>query len=139
MASSQVSNFNPLKEQGAGSQVSKRQWVRWALVVVWMGVIFWFSAQPSYALPNFGAPDTLIKKTAHVTEYAILSWLIQNARGERRTWWQAWVTAVLYAATDEFHQLFVPGRASRVTDVMIDSVGAAIGTAIAMWRGTART
>ena len=35
----------------------------------------------------------------------------------------ALVTAA-YAATDEFHQLFVPGRAGRVTDVLIDSAGA---------------
>ena len=32
-----------------------------------------------------------------------------------------------YAATDEFHQLFVPGRSGQMTDVMIDSVGCLIG------------
>jgi VanZ family protein len=123
------------------NQISKGQVagniVRWALVIVWMGVIFWFSAQPNYALPNFGAPDTLIKKSAHVAEYAILGWLIQRARGARdarRAWWQSWLTAVIYAATDEFHQSFTPGRMPRVTDVMIDSFGAAIGVALAAWR-----
>jgi VanZ family protein len=107
---------------------------RWSFVVLWMGVIFWFSAQPNYALPNFGAPDTLIKKGAHITEYAILGWLIQRARGDRRAWWQSLLFATLYAATDEFHQSFTPGRNARVTDAMIDSAGVAIGVAIAAWR-----
>ena len=54
---------------------------RWALVAVWMGVIFWFSAQPDAAL-NFGQPEFLSKAT-HVIEYAILGWLIQRARGDK--------------------------------------------------------
>jgi VanZ family protein len=115
--------------------ISRVQWWPWALVVLWMAMIFYFSAQPSYTLPNFGEPDTLIKKGAHVTEYAILAWLIQRARGDKRAWWQTWLMAVAYAATDEFHQRFVPGRMPRLTDVMIDSVGAAIGVALALWRG----
>ena len=32
----------------------------------------------------------------------------------------------LYACTDEFHQLFVPGRAGRFTDVLIDTTGGII-------------
>jgi len=90
-----------------------------------MGVIFWFSAQPQAAL-NFGQPEFL-GKVAHVAEYAILGWLIQRARGDKRAWWQSWLIAVVYAATDEFHQSFTPGRTSRVTDVMIDTIGAGIG------------
>jgi VanZ family protein len=42
--------------------------------------------------------------------------------------------AVIYAATDEFHQSFSPGRHPRATDVLIDSLGAAIGAALAAWR-----
>lgn len=108
---------------------------RWALVILWMGVIFWFSAQPKEAL-NFGQ-STLVSKLAHVTEYAILGWLVQWARGGRtlrRVWWQSWLIAVLYAATDELHQSFTPGRTPTVTDVIIDSFGAAIGLAIASRR-----
>ena len=41
-------------------------------------------------------------------------------------YWIAWFLAVVYATTDECHQLFVPDRAGRVTDVMIDALGAAI-------------
>jgi VanZ family protein len=100
-----------------------------------MGVIFWFSAQPKEAL-NFGQ-STLVSKLAHVTEYAIQGWLIQWARGGRnrqRAGWSSWLIAVLYAATDEFHQSFTPGRTPAVTDVMIDSFGAAIGVGLAIWR-----
>lgn len=43
----------------------------------------------------------------------------------------AWGCATLYAATDEFHQLFVPGRAGLFTDVLIDATGAAIGLLLA--------
>ena len=43
----------------------------------------------------------------------------------------AWGFAVLYAATDEVHQLFVPGRAALFTDVMIDATGAALGLLLA--------
>ena len=44
----------------------------------------------------------------------------------------AWTCATLYAATDEFHQLFVPGRAGLFTDVLIDATGAAIGLLLAV-------
>ena len=43
----------------------------------------------------------------------------------------AWGCAALYAATDEVHQLFVPGRAGLFTDVLIDATGAAIGLLLA--------
>ena len=39
----------------------------------------------------------------------------------------SWAFCILYAASDEFHQLFVPGRAGLITDVCIDSAGALLG------------
>jgi len=105
---------------------------RWLLVMVWMAIIFWFSAQPKAAL-NFGQ-STLVSKLAHVTEYAVLGWLIQRARDDRQAGWQSWLMAAIYAVTDEFHQSFTPGRHPLATDVLIDSLGAAIGAAIAVWR-----
>lgn len=69
-----------------------------------------------------------IRKSAHVFEFIVLNLSILYAlhvwsmRGLR---WvaAAWTITVLYACTDEIHQLFVPGRAGMVTDVMIDSMG----------------
>ena len=49
----------------------------------------------------------------------------------------AWIGSAFYAMTDEFHQLFVPGRSGRVADVLLDSTGAAVGVClfliIQMW------
>ena len=123
---------NRAQVAGNKSQVAGRIG-RWVLVAVWMGAIFWFSAQPQAAL-DFGQPEFL-GKAAHVTEYAVLGWLVQRARGDRRAWWQSWLIVILYAATDEFHQSFTPGRTPRVTDVMIDAVGAAMGMVVVIWRG----
>ncbi|MCI8367825.1 MAG: VanZ family protein [Eggerthellaceae bacterium] len=83
-----------------------------------------------------------IRKAAHMTEYAILAvlalvqlrlWPAFNGNESqlRRAVGLAWGFAVLYAATDEIHQLFVPGRAGLFTDVMIDATGAALGLLLA--------
>ena len=122
-ANSQISNIK--------RQISKARWRRWTLVVAWMGVIIIISAQPDQAL-NFGQ-TTLVSKLAHVGEYAILGACIQWALGARPAW-PAWLMTLAYAATDEFHQTFVPGRTARVTDVLIDAAGAAAGIALALWR-----
>jgi VanZ family protein len=48
------------------------------------------------------------------------------------------VLATLYGATDEFHQLFVPGRSADRYDVLADCVGATMGTAIGWLASAAR-
>lgn len=73
-----------------------------------------------------------IRKAAHMTEYALLAglvffWLIGYARCREKAYWLALIFTFLYAATDETHQLFVPGRAGRFSDVCIDTAGAVIG------------
>jgi VanZ family protein len=104
--------------------------VRWALTLAWMGVIFLLSAQPH--LPQAPEPwlDTLLKKTAHALEYAILAalarWALQ-AEPVRRPGLLGWLLAVLYAITDEVHQSVVPGRHPSGWDVLIDSAGAWLG------------
>jgi VanZ family protein len=80
-----------------------------------------------------------VRKAAHLTEYAILGTLLWRAIPEHKRnpgaadWWRAAVALVLatfYAATDEFHQSFVPSRGPSVHDVIIDACGAAIALAI---------
>ena len=73
-----------------------------------------------------------IRKAAHMTEYAILGWLAFAFFGtfEMRQnihYIAALVFCFCYASTDEFHQLFVPGRSGQFTDVCIDTAGAATG------------
>ena len=76
-----------------------------------------------------------VRKAAHMTEYAILGLLsFTFYRGilkkEKRQFLAALLTAAVYAATDEFHQYFIPGRSAEVMDVCIDTLGASIGLAI---------
>lgn len=85
-----------------------------------MALIFLISAQPSSHLPNFSWADALVKKGGHVIGYAILAftyWRALEFNGNKR--WVAWLLAILYALTDEFHQSFVNGRHSTVWDVML--------------------
>ena len=72
--------------------------------------------------------DYPVRKCAHMSEYAILTllgFLTFSFLHGRRFLIPIGVT-FLYACTDEFHQLFVPGRAGRFTDVLIDTTGGII-------------
>jgi VanZ family protein len=95
----------------------------WLPVVIWAAVIFAFSSVPSLAT-DLGTWDTILRKLAHLAEYAILGALL--ARATRRPG-DAVALAALYAVTDEVHQLFVEGRHGAPLDVGIDAVGAIAG------------
>ena len=76
----------------------------------------------------------IVRKTAHVTEYMILYILIFRVvtlySNTKKSKLIALFCMVLYASTDEIHQLFVPGRSGMVRDVFIDSIGGIIGVGI---------
>ena len=78
--------------------------------------------------------DHPVRKTAHATEYAMLAGLVLGAAAAQIIKWKNVLFSIcftaLYASTDEFHQLFVPGRSGQVKDVLIDSCGAVAGTLI---------
>lgn len=134
------------------------------LAIVWMCIIFAFSAQPKEESGAVSASFTyhmvsstrtffhldlsdarvkeisdaiegFIRKVAHMAEFGVLSVLLYIWIGQwevgflRRGATAAGATAV-YAATDEIHQLFVPGRAGRFSDVCIDSAGALAGVIV---------
>lgn len=77
--------------------------------------------------------DFPVRKCAHASEYAVLGVLILGTAysfsedQKKKTVLLSWGLATLYAATDEFHQLFVPGRSCQFRDVCIDSAGALTG------------
>ena len=131
----------------------------WLGALAWMGVIFMMSAMPGevsgaqsgriaqLALRAiallFGedaasgvSPDVinlLVRKGAHMAEYAILFLLYRralHASGARRPGLAALCLCACYAATDEFHQAFVAGRGPGVADVGIDTLGAALAWGI---------
>jgi len=125
----------------------------WLPVVCWMVVIFFlstdsFSAEhtsriiepilrwlrPGISQEGINRVHFLIRKSAHLSEYAILAVLLCRAVEQSRKdsgYWKsvliALAVATLYAASDEFHQSFVPSRTASIRDVMIDSCGAMIG------------
>lgn len=81
--------------------------------------------------------QTVIRKGAHMAEYALLAVFTLlhfccYKEKTRRFWLWGWGFTVLYAATDEIHQLFVPGRAGMFTDVCIDAFGSLIGILVFM-------
>ena len=79
--------------------------------------------------------DFIIRKIAHVTEYAVLCLLVSRSVGVnvtasiRERLVPAGISS-LYALSDEFHQSFVPSRGATYTDVMWDTLGGFIGSAI---------
>ncbi|KRU25381.1 VanZ-like protein [Clostridium sporogenes] len=119
--------------------------------ILWMMVIFTFSNQQAETSNknNFFVADVLtkgkidlfkhidysflnflIRKAAHITEYFILFMLLYLAF--KKTFYKkpeikAAIITILYACTDEFHQLFIPGREGKVRDVLIDSIGVFVG------------
>jgi VanZ family protein len=136
----------------------------WLPPLLWMGVIFLASADtasvhhssrligplvrwlfPTLSEEGVGLCVLAARKTAHFTEYAfcaILLWraLRQHHRHDRRPWtpshaWLALALSAAYAATDEIHQIFVPGRQAAVTDVLLDSFGAACGLLLLWFAG----
>src|SRR6185436_2093425 len=95
----------------------------WLPVFAWAAVIFIFSSIPSLS-SGLGAWDTVLRKGAHITEYAILGALLYRAFGREAP---ALAAGLAYAATDELHQHFVRGRHASTVDVAIDGIGLALG------------
>ena len=100
--------------------------LRWLAVVAWAAVIFALSSIPSLST-HLGTWDTILRKGAHLTEYAILAVLFARATGSRTA---GLLLTVAYACTDEWHQTFVRGRHGSPVDVGIDAIGALIGLCV---------
>lgn len=104
--------------------------LRWVPALLTMAAIFSLSSLPARSIPHFGDLDLLIKKASHFVGYALLGISYYFALPSRLSigyrWIVALLMAVLFALSDEYHQSFVEGRTSSLTDVAIDSVGAAI-------------
>lgn len=83
-------------------------------------------------IESLGFVDHVVRKAAHFTEYAILAgtlilhFYIRNKKRKKLILYPI-ILSAMYAATDEFHQLFVPGRSCEIKDVLLDTAGAATG------------
>jgi len=145
----------------------------WLPAILWMGGIFAMSTdvgsathtskiieplvlwiRPNASQDEFELVHFFIRKLGHLSEYAVLALLVLRAMRRtlllapgRWSWQAAGITeliAAAYAATDEWHQSFIPGRTAALGDVAIDSCGALVGlTLMFLWykvasRGTSR-
>ena len=132
----------------------------WLPVLLWMAVIFTASADkhsyehssrffepllhwlfPQMSQTNVERIHHVFRKCAHLTEYAILALLLWRALHVSKNKLPAWswpkvggtlLLVFLYAASDEFHQSFVPTRTPLVSDVFIDTTGGTIGLMV-LW------
>jgi VanZ family protein len=103
-------------------------------LIVYAGIIFWLSS-----LPNLSQPFTELSisdKLIHFFEFMVFGWLIWRSakrwRLKLRNSWLVIITYIigaLYAAGDEYHQAFVPGRYGHISDWTADSIGLAAGIA----------
>jgi VanZ family protein len=109
--------------------------LRWFPSTIVMAAIFIASATPSRDIPTYGIWDTLVKKGGHMLGYALLTSAYWYALGfERKKVWLAWILAVLYASSDEFHQVFTAGRHPSPVDVLLfDGGGAALALTTIYW------
>lgn len=132
--------------------------ISWIAAFSWMAVIFYLSHQPGSASSDLSsgvvaallsfmdqvAPNlefdieifhTFVRKNAHFIAYFLLSLLSLNAwrssgfRGLKQLG-LGFGMSVLFAVTDEIHQLFIDGRSGEVRDVLIDSAGAGLGVVV---------
>ena len=95
----------------------------WLPVVLWAGLIFALSSIPSLGT-GFGTWDLVLRKVAHMAEYAVLGGLLQRAVGREPL---AILLGSAYAVTDELHQSFVTGRQGAPLDWLIDTIGVVAG------------
>lgn len=103
--------------------------LRWTAVAAWMAVIFFLSAQPH--LPDLAPGLPGVEEIGgHLLAYgvlAVLFWWALRGTGTRTPATWALLAAILYGATDELHQHFVPGRTATVEDLLVDLIGASLG------------
>lgn len=133
----------------------KRKYLWWLLALVWCIFIFMKSNVPAvqsaeessmitlhinrligsiFKVGRDPVSDNFVRKTAHFCEYFILGFILFKAFFNRarlwKTFWLSVTASVLYAVSDEIHQYFIPGRAMRVGDVLIDSGGVLLAALI---------
>lgn len=107
-------------------------------VLLWMAVIFYLSSMPGSGV-EYEMPTLLLleRKGAHIFEYFLLTLLsarifvFHMPRNIARSLWLSASFALMYAASDEIHQLFVFGRTGKATDVLIDGIGILFATVFA--------
>lgn len=129
-----------------------KKYIKLALLVLWLGVIYYFSSQNGTTSGNlsngllkqiatfFNIKDInefvlkygpIIRKLAHLFEYFVLGVLVYiniNTPNNKHIIIVTVILCCLYATTDELHQLFVSDRVFMFTDIIIDTLGSTLGS-----------
>ena len=109
---------------------------RYFPAIAWAGIIFFFSSLQTVPSPQDTILNFVLKKSAHIFEYAVLYWLTFRAIN-----WEVYETShkkflapliftLSYAIFDEIHQSFVPNRHAKLYDIGFDLAG----SLLAIWR-----
>lgn len=107
-----------------------------------MIVIFFLSSRESTQVSDVYTWNFIFFKSLHVIEYAALYFLLfrailqNNTKMKKKAWIMAFVVAMIYAASDEIHQTFVPTREGKARDVGIDTIGMILMYAYSKYRFT---
>jgi VanZ family protein len=137
----------------------------WLPPLLWMAMIIWFSTGyfsdvntgkvlmpllqwifPWADAAQIRAVHFIVRKAAHIGEYAVLAALWYIALRRERLWlapqaaWTAFSVAIVWAFVDELHQAMEPSRSASIADIGFDTAGAMIGSFVARqdWRHTTR-
>lgn len=115
------------------------------LVIIWMIFIFIMSSFNSnessnqsnfivnilsniFNISNIEILSLIVRKLAHFIEYTILGILVYNLiYSYNKKIYISTIICIIYAISDEIHQLFVPGRSCQILDILIDSMGSVTG------------
>ena len=117
------------------------------LVAIWMIIIFIMSSFDSvessnqsnfivdiianiFKIENIELLSFIIRKLAHYTEYLILGFLVINMftkNNINNLYLISIILCIIYATSDEIHQIFIPGRSCQLRDILIDSIGSITG------------
>lgn len=114
--------------------LEKHPKIAWGLMITYAGVIFFFSSMP--VVPQPIDVNIYILTLEHALEYAGFGFLLLAAFRSRdqtivHAVFLAFLVGVIYAITDEIHQVFVPGRVASIYDVVVDGIGITSG----IWLG----
>ena len=126
------------------SELEIMKYVKIALLLLWMITIFIFSNDTGSVSTEISDEEidtiinqsyVIVRKTAHVFEYVILSlliiWVLKDySFFYQHLFWWTLLFSLIYAISDEIHQCFIPERSGNVIDVFIDLLGVLIGMVI---------
>lgn len=135
MPKKDASNYEMLQDNrgpAINNKLHLPAWLRaWGPAIVWMGVLFYLSSQQHLPQPPDPLLNTIIRKGGHMGAFGLLALFYRRGLSHAKVSgttlsYGAWLLTALYAASDEWHQGFTPGREPTVMDWGIDMAGATL-------------